>query len=105
MKILTLLIALMIATPAVAQNYTKDDFSGMGINEGQARRLADEANRNSSNTFQRDNFKGLGVSPGTASRAADRLNNQYNNSYDTMPSNQNSYGSDNNGSNNSYYGY
>ena len=57
--------------------YTPDDFAGMGVSAGEARRLSDRANELNSGRYERDDFGGLGFAPGVGARAADRLNNDY----------------------------
>jgi hypothetical protein len=102
-----LAFSILLAWPVtgMAQQYTKDNFAGMGLSAGQAARMADRANQ-SSGGVNTDTFRGMGINRGSASRGADRANSlsgspSYGSSYGTS---SDPYGSPNTGSSNSLYG-
>ena len=59
-----------------AQQYTKDDFAGMGVSAGQGARMAERANQ-SAGRVNTDTFSGMGINRGSASLGADRANRLY----------------------------
>ena len=99
--------SILLAWPVTgtAQQYTKDNFAGMGLSAGQAARMADRANQ-SSGGITTDTFSGMGINKGFASQGADRANSlsdspSYRPLYGTS---SDPYGSLNTGSSNSLYG-
>jgi hypothetical protein len=98
-----LAFSILLAWPVtgMAQQFTKDNFAGMGISAGQAARMADRANQ-SSGGINTNTFSGMGMSKGSASRGADRANGLLGSpSYGTSSG---PYSSPNPGSSNSLYG-
>ena len=60
LALLTVIVAI-VAWSAVtnAQEYTRDDFAGMGISAGQAARMAERANQSSA-PYSSSDFSGIG---------------------------------------------
>ena len=99
---LILVFSILLAWPITgkAQQYSKDNFSGMGLSAGQAARMADRANQ-SSGSITTDTFSGMGINRGSASQGAGRANSQSGPSYGTS---SDPYGLPNTGAPNSLYG-